>query len=229
MMNPSERDLSLRRKLIETCRDLEKRGLNQGTAGNLSARLGAGPSDGFLITPTALAYDVMQPSDIVHMRLDGSHAGRRSPSSEWRFHRDIFKARPEVGAVVHTHSGFSTALACQHRGIPAFHYMVALFGGSDIRCAEYATYGTQELSDRVLKALEGRLAALLGNHGLVVVGPSLERALALTVEAETLAMMYTRALQTGAPVLLPEAEILRVKEKFSTYGAGALPPKRVWD
>lgn len=215
--SPAELDLG--RKVIETCLELERRGLNQGTAGNVSVRLSADASDGFLITPTALPYVLMKPEDLVRMRMDGSSEGRLQPSSEWRFHLDIYRARPEVRAVIHTHSGYATTLACLRREIPPFHYMIALFGGSNIRCCEYATYGTQELSDHLLKALEGRRAALMGNHGLVVLGPGLQRALALTVEAETLAMMYWRAAQMGQPRLLSDPEIARVREKFATYGA----------
>lgn len=181
-------------------------------------RLGRDTEDGFLITPTAMPYDIMQPEDMSHMRFDGGRTGRHEPSSEWRFHLDVYRTRPDVGAVIHTHSGYATTLACLRRGIPAFHYMIALFGGSDIRCCDYATYGTQELSDLVLKALEGRCAALMGNHGLIVLGSTLQRALALTVEAETLAMMYWRAIQIAEPVRLPDAEISRVREKFAAYG-----------
>jgi L-fuculose-phosphate aldolase len=216
----SEQELALGRNIIETCLDLERRGLNQGTSGNVSVRLGPSAEDGFLVTPTAMPYDIMQPEDMVHMRFDGRRTGRREPSSEWRFHLDIYRTRPEVGAVIHTHSGYSTTLACLRRDIPAFHYMVAMFGGGDIRCSDYATYGTQELSALVLKALDGRSAALMGSHGLIVLGPGLKRALTLTVEAETLAMMYWRALQIGEPRLLSEAEIVRVREKFSGYGYG---------
>ncbi|MDD5304952.1 MAG: class II aldolase/adducin family protein [Elusimicrobia bacterium] len=216
----TEQELALGRQIIETCRDLERRGLNQGTSGNVSARLGPGAQDGFLITPTAMPYDVMQPGDMSRVRFDGGHSGRHEPSSEWRFHLDIYRTRPEAGAVIHTHSGYATTLACLRREIPAFHYMIALFGGSNIRCCEYATYGTQELSTLVLKALEGRSAALMGSHGLVVLGPSLPRALMLTVEAETLAMMYWRAAQMGAPRLLSEPQIAAVREKFATYGYG---------
>lgn len=225
-MNFSEQELALGRTIIETCRELERRGLNQGTSGNVSVRLGQGVEDGFLITPTAMPYDIMQPEDMAHMRFDGGSTGRHPPSSEWRFHLDIYRNRTEVGAVIHTHSGFSTTLACLGRGIPAFHYMIALFGGPDIRCSGYATYGTQELSDLALQALEGRGAALLGNHGLIVLGPSLQRALALTIEAETLAMMYWRALQLGEPRLLSEAEIARVREKFASYGYGGALKKQ---
>ena len=224
-MNFSEQELALGRNIIETCRDLERRGLNQGTSGNVSVRLGKNLDDGFLITPTAMPYDVMQPEDMAHMRFDGGKSGRHEPSSEWRFHLDVYRKRPEVAAVIHTHSGFSTTLACLRRGIPAFHYMVALFGGSDIRCSDYATYGTQELSDLVLKALEGRNAALMGSHGLIVLGPNLKRALALTVEAETLSMMYWRAIQIAEPRLLSDAEIALVREKFANYGYGGTAKK----
>lgn len=215
----TQTELELARAIIETCRDLERRGLNQGTSGNVSARLG----DGFLITPTAMPYDVMRPEDMARMTLDGKSTGRREPSSEWRIHLDIYRSRPETGAVVHTHSGYSTTLSCLRRDIPAFHYMIALFGGSNIRCCEYATYGTQELSTLLLKALEGRSAALMGSHGLIVLGPTLPRALALTIEAETLAMMYWRAVQMGQPRLLSDPQIKAVRDKFASYGYGGEP------
>lgn len=216
-MTPAE--LSLRRQVIETCRALERHGLNQGTSGNVSVRLSANPDDGFLLTPTALAYDEMQPEDIVHMHLDGSHRGPRQPSSEWRFHLDIMRARPDAGAIVHTHSAYATTLACLRRDIPAFHYLIALFGGNSIRCSGYATYGTQELSDHVLAALADRTAALMGNHGLIVLGPNLPKALALTVEAETLAKLYWQAIQVAEPVILPDDEIARVRAKIAAYGS----------
>lgn len=206
---------ALRRQIIATCLELDCRGLNQGTSGNVSARV----ADGFLLTPTALAYDRMKPADIVHLTLAGQPTGRRLPSSEWRFHLDLMRTRPEVGAIIHTHSAYATTLACLRRDIPAFHYLIALFGGNSIRCSGYATYGTPELSDHILRALEGRQAALIGNHGLIVTGPTLERALALTIEAETLAAMYWRALLVGEPVILPDTEIERVRRKFATYGS----------
>jgi L-fuculose-phosphate aldolase len=215
---------ALRRQIIATCLELDCRGLNHGTSGNVSARV----ADGFLLTPTALAYDRMKPADIVHLTLAGQPSGRRPPSSEWRFHLDLMRARPEVGAIIHTHSPFATTLACLRRDIPAFHYLIALFGGNSIRCSDYATYGTPELSHHILRALEGRQAALIGNHGLIVTGPTLERALALTIEAEALAAMYWRALQIGDPVILPDTEIERVRRKFVTYGSygtGAAAPR----
>lgn len=206
------------RAIIDACRELQRRGLNQGTAGNVSVR----SAGGFLITPTGKAYDSMKPADIVALDREGGIVGKGRPSSEWRLHRDVYSRRPEVGAVVHTHSGFATTLACLREKIPAVHYMMAFFGGDDIRCSGYATYGTQELSDRVLKALDGRKAALMGSHGLIVLGRDLAEALALTIEAENLAMLYWRTLQVRRPVVLPEAEISRVREKAlkSGYGKG---------
>ena len=207
-------DRALREAMIATARRMNATGLNQGTSGNLSLRV----EEGFLVTPTGMDYEALEPEDIVFMRMDGSHEGRRRPSSEWRFHRDILAARPEVGAVLHAHAMFCTTLACLHRGIPSFHYMVAVAGGMDIRCAPYATFGTEELSRHAVTALEKRKACLLANHGLIAVGTSLADALKRAVEVETLAAMYWRALQVGEPVLLSEAEMSVVLEKFKTYG-----------
>jgi L-fuculose-phosphate aldolase len=179
---------------------------------------------GFLVTPSALPYDRMGPADIVAMSADGrpveaaGAASRHAPSTEWRFHRDIYAARPEVGAVVHTHAPFATTLACLDREIPAFHYMVAKAGGADIRCAPYATFGTQALSDHVVAALVGRRACLMSHHGMVSVGPTLEAALGLAVDVEHLAEVYWRALQVGTPRLLEADEMQRVVRKFATYG-----------
>lgn len=212
----SKKELSLAAGIIRVCRELQARGLNQGTAGNVSVRL----PDGFLVTPSGMAYDVMRPADLVKVDLSGAPSGRRKPSSEWRLHLDAYKSRPEIGAVVHTHSGYATTLACLRRKIPAFHYVIAFFGGDDIRCSGYATYGTQELSDLVVEALRDRMAALMGSHGLIVLGQTLDKALALTVEAETLAMMYWRAIQAGEPVILPSEEIERVRRKAQASGYG---------
>jgi L-fuculose-phosphate aldolase len=188
--------------------------INRGKSGNVSARIGGG----FLITPTGLAYDAIRAEDIVEMTLEGEVRGSREPSSEWRFHRDIYVARPDASAIVHAHSTFATALACLGRGIPAFHYMVAVAGGSDIRCARYATFGTQELSDNALTAIAGRTACLLANHGMIAVGPSLDAALALAVEVEALAEQYWAALQVGEPNVLSEAEMAAVLHRFRSYG-----------
>ncbi len=199
-----------RRAIIDGCLAMNRLGINQGSSGNLSVRV----ADGFLVTPTSLPYDEMTPDDIVAMGFDGTYVGARRPSSEWRFHRDILRARPDVNVVLHTHAVHATALAVHGRGIPSFHYMVALAGGDSIRCAPYATFGTQELSDHALSALEGRLACLLANHGLIVLGGSVKAALALAVEVETLARQYLIAQQLGEPVILPPDEIARVAEKM---------------
>ncbi|KAA0676684.1 class II aldolase/adducin family protein [Roseomonas genomospecies 6] len=208
-----------RRSIIDTCLAMNGAGINQGASGNLSVRV----EDGFLITPSSLPYDETTPEDIVEMGFDGTYVGRRRPSSEWRFHRDILKARPDADVVLHAHSTFATALAVHGRGIPSFHYMVALAGGDSIRCAPYATFGTQELSDHAVAALDGRLACLLANHGMIVLGKTLKGALALAVEVETLARQYLYAHLLGEPVILPPEEIERVAEKMRRMKYG-LPP-----
>jgi L-fuculose-phosphate aldolase len=204
----------LRQALLDTVCRLSAEALNRGTAGNASVLF----SDGFLITPTGLPCEDSKPEDMVPMRLDGTWSGARAPSSEWRFHRDIYARRPEAGAVIHCHSAFATALACQGRDIPSFHYMIARFGGSTLRCAPYATFGTQELSDHALAALEGRCACLLGNHGMLVFGRDLAHTLDLAVELETLCEQYWRTVQLGPPRLLQEAEMETVLAKFASYG-----------
>ena len=207
----------LAEQVLATVRAMNASGINRGSAGNVSAR--CAPGDGaFMVTPTGMAYAACSADDMVRVGADGTPSGRRKPSSEWRFHRDIYAARPEAGAVVHTHSPFATALACQEQGIPAFHYMVARFGGADVRCADYATFGTQELSDAIIQALAGRNACLMAHHGMVVFGRDCEQALALAVELETLCEQYWRVLQLGTPRLLAAEEMQRVLEKFAGYG-----------
>ena len=204
----------LRQAIIATALRMNALGINQGKAGNVSARF----DDGYLVTPSGLAYDETSPADIVRMDFTGIAAGTCRPSSEWRFHQDIYVARPEVNAVVHTHSPYATTLACMGLEVPAFHYMVAVAGGKSIRCAPYATFGTQALSDHAVAALHDRKACLLANHGLIAVGPSLKDALALAVEVEALCGQYWRVLQIGKPILLADAEMDVVLEKFRTYG-----------
>jgi L-fuculose-phosphate aldolase len=213
----TDAELTLRQQMVRTCRKMNETGINQGTAGNLSVRFG----DGFLITPSSLPYDGMEPDDLVEMGWDGTYAGRR-PSSEWRFHRDILKARPDVNVVLHCHSAFATSVACHHRTIPAFHYMVGVMGGNTLRCARYATFGTQALSDAAIEALEGRMACLLGQHGQISLGTTLEGALWMAVEVETLTRMYVQALALGEPPVLPEEEMERViaQMKRMSYGLG---------
>ena len=209
---------ALRDAIIRTALAMNAAGINRGKAGNVSARWRDEGFDGFLITPSGLPYARTTPSDIVAMTLDGKSLGARTPSSEWRFHRDIYGARPEVGAIVHTHAPFATTLACHDRGIPAFHYMVAVAGGEDIRCAPYATFGIQALSDHALAALTDRRACLLAHHGMIALGKALDEALALAVEVETLAEMYWRALQLGEPARLSAPEMAVVLGKFASYG-----------
>jgi L-fuculose-phosphate aldolase len=212
-------DHDLRAGIVMTCREINRNGLNQGTAGNVSHRV----PGGMLITPTSLPYDRMTPEDIVHMDFDGSYEGRHRPSSEWRFHRDILKARDDVNVVLHTHSVFCATLAVHERDIPSFHYMVAVAGGNDIRCSPYACFGTQELSERALAALDGRFACLLGHHGLIVIAKTFEHALWLAVEVETLAKMYVHALAIGEPPRLGEAEMAQVHEQIRRMSYGQAP------
>lgn len=202
-------------KLAEAARRTVSLGLNSGRAGNLSLRLGAG----FLITPSGLPNEALEPEQMVRVDMDGRYRGSFKPSSEWRIHRDIYRARPEVGAVVHAHSPYAVSLACLRRPIPPFHYMVAVAGGRDIPCADYATFGTEALSKAVLAALDGRRACLMANHGQIAVGTDLEAALALAVEVEALAAQYWRASLMGKPVLLNDAEMEEVLQRFHSYGA----------
>jgi L-fuculose-phosphate aldolase len=208
-------DKELRDAVIAGCREVVQRGLAFGTSGNVSVRR---DEQCFFVSPTGMSYDSLEPDDIPLVDMDGRWFGRRRPSSEWRFHRDVFRSRPEVGAIVHTHSPKATSLACTGRGIPAFHYMVAVAGGPDIRCAPYHTFGTQELSDAALAALDGRKTCLLANHGVIAVGADLPAALALAAEVENLAAQYCMALVLGKVRLLDETEMNRVLEKFRTYG-----------
>lgn len=207
-------DEALRAKIIRTALKMNSLGINQGKSGNVSARI----DTGFLVTPTGIAYEDTKPEQIVAMRMDGSHDGEVLPSSEWRFHRDIYAARSDVGAIVHTHAAYATTLACLDRAIPPFHYMVAAAGGKDIPCAPYATFGTVELSAHAVAALRDRNACLLSHHGMIACGTDLEKALALAVEVESLAKMYWQALQVGEPVLLSDTEMATVLAKFSSYG-----------
>lgn len=210
-------ELQLRRDIVAACRAMNAMGINQGTSGNISARYG----DNMLITPSGMPYEEMAPKDIVPMTLTGdygSYQGDNVPSSEWRFHLDIMQARPEVGSVVHTHSTYATTLAICGKKIPAVHYMIAAAGGPSVRVAPYATYGTKELSQNALEALEGRTCCLLANHGMIATGVNLKRAMWLAVELETLAKQYYLTLAIGKPQILSASEIGHVVEKFRNYG-----------
>lgn len=212
----------LRRDIVAQARAMNALGINQGTSGNVSARYG----DTMLITPSATPYDDMQPDDLAAMPLaaDGDWSGPLKPSTEWRFHRDILRARPDAGAVIHTHATYCTALAIARREIPAIHYMIAAFGGPTIRCAPYALYGTPDLAALALTALEGRAACLLANHGMIVLGPTLAKAMWLAVELETLAKQYCLALQLGTPHILTDAQIAETLRGFATYGLQTSDP-----
>ena len=203
-----------RQQLIAAALAMQASGLNRGTAGNISLRA----DDGFYITPTGMPYAALTAADIPHMTLAGTISGQRKPSSEWRLHRDLYAARPHVGAVVHAHSPFAVSLACLRCDIPPFHYMIARFGGDTVRCSRYEIFGSQELSAAALDAMTDRHACLLANHGLLVAGRDLEQALALAGELEELCEQYWRACQLGTPVLLSPAEMAAVGEKFSSYG-----------
>lgn len=209
-------DLKQRQKLIRAYRKLITLGLNRGTSGNCSVRLE--PTHKFLITPSGVPLEKMTPVSIVQMGLDGIVDGNGKPSSEWRFHCDILKHRPDAQAVVHTHSVAATALACLHQEIPAFHYMVAAAGGDSIRCAPYALFGTQELSDGALLALQDRKACLMANHGVIALGRDLHEAVQIAQEVENLAEQYLKALSVGKPHILSGAEMDAILEKFKNYG-----------
>lgn len=205
---------ALRTELIEACRNMNKLGINKGTAGNISVRHG----DGFLISPTGIPYDKLQPEHVVAMSWDATYEGEVQPSSEWRFHRDILRARPDLNAVVHTHSTQATALSVMGRDIPAIHYVIAAAGGSSIRCAPYELFGTQELADQVVIALKDRRACLMAHHGVITGHVNIARALALAVTVEELATQYLLCLPIGEPPVLSEAQIAEVLIKFKTYG-----------
>lgn len=214
-MKKQEREL--RQAIIAKCCWMNAAGLNQGTSGNVSVRYGKK----MLITPSAIPYEAIEPEMIAAMVIAGDYGeweGPLQPSTEWRFHLDIMKSRPEVGAIVHTHATFATVLAIARREIPACHYMIAAFGGNNIRCAEYATYGTKELSRNALKALEGRTACLLANHGLIATGPSLDKAMWAAVELETIARQYYYALALDGIAILSDDQIEDTKKGFATYG-----------
>ena len=214
---PAPDETATRRSLVEAARSLSALGLTHGTSGNLSVRWGAG----LLITPSGLPYDRMEPESIVPLSMEGTTDHALAPSSEWRFHRDILRARPEVNAVVHAHPIHATAFAMCRREIPAVHYMIAAAGGPTVRCSGYATFGTPELSALALEALADRTCCLLANHGIIATGPDLGRAMWLAVELETLCHQYAVALGVGAPVVLPDDEIARNVERFRSYGPGA--------
>lgn len=211
-----------REQLLDISRQLAVLGLNRGTSGNASVRVdNQNGQAGFLITPSGMAVDKMAASDLVWMDFTGHATAGGQPSSEWRFHLDILSHRPEVNAVIHTHSMFATALSALRRDMPAFHYMIALAGGDSIRCAPYALFGSQQLSNYALAALKARKACLLANHGLIAVGETLDKALNIAQEVEILCEQYMQVLQVGKPHILTEQDMREVLDKFRGYGAWA--------
>lgn len=205
----------IRNQIIESVRSFTAHGLGVGTAGNLSART----EKGFIVTPTGVSYSELAPDLLVEMNLSGEViGGHLKPSSEWRFHCDIYREREEAGAIVHVHSPYATALACKRQSIPAFHYMVAIAGGDSIRCADYATFGTAELSEHVVEAIKDRKACLMANHGLIAFDKDVPRAFKMAQEVEELSKQYFFTLQLGEAVILDDAEMNTVVGKFSTYG-----------
>ncbi len=209
---------SVRQQIIDACLQMNATGLNQGTSGNISVRVGAR----LLITPTSIPYEQMSTEMIASIDLSADMTdaweGEAKPSSEWRFHWKILKNRPEFNAVVHAHPSYCTTLAILRKPIPACHYMVAAFGGADVKCSDYSAYGTEELADMALQAIEDRSACLLANHGMITAGESLEKAMWRAVELETLARQYWQALQAGAPVILSQKQIDETLARFAGYG-----------
>lgn len=219
-MSDDRHERELRDSLLEIVKRLEDKGYNHGSSGNVSCRLG----QDFLITPAGANSANLTAERMVRLRSDGSQVGEGVPSSEWHMHLAIMRAKPEVNAVIHTHADCCVALSCLGKPIPAFHYMVAGFGGNDIPCASYATFGTPELAESAIAALSDRKGCLLANHGMIVVGNDLEAVFGLTVKMETLARQYILACQVGAPTIIPDAEMRRVKTQYASYGKTRLPP-----
>ena len=215
----------LREELVATARRMSDLGLTPGMSGNVSVRTPAG----LLVTPSGMPYGELVPDDAVEVKRDGSaRPGQRTPTSEWQLHRDILGARPDVQAIVHTHSLFCTTISCLRRDIPAIHYMVVLAGGDAIPCAEYATFGSAQLAQNAVSALRGGNACLLANHGMVALGSSLAHALRLAAEVETLASQYWHAAQLGTPHVLDGEELHKVRAQFAGYGQAKPRAKRSW-
>ena len=206
--------ISDRKQVVELARKLDGIGLNRGTSGNCSVRT----KRGFLITPSGMGVADLSPARIVEMNLKGETLSDGQPSSEWRFHKDIYAEKNNVDVVVHVHSCHATALSCFRKDIPAFHYMIAVAGGNSIKCAPYALFGSQSLSDNALVALEKRKACLLSNHGMIATGQSIDGTLALAIEVESLCEQYLMALQAGSPILLTTSEMREVMQQFKGYG-----------
>ncbi len=212
---PQSPEDQVRIELFQASARLVELGLNRGASGNCAIRLDSGK---FMITPSGIPTEKLSAADMVKMSLTGDTLSAGKPSSEWRFHRDIFEQRLEINAIVHTHSSYATAFACLRQDLPAFHYMIAVAGGGSIRCAPYALFGSQALSDAAIDALQDRKACLLANHGVIATGANLQQAVALAVEVETLCQQYILALRAGAPCILSDKEMAEVLAQFEGYG-----------
>ncbi len=212
-MNAAE-EAALRARMLAAARRLIELGLNRGTSGNLAVRCG----EGLLVTPSGIPVDAMSSEMMVMLDFSGNANSNFKPTSEWRLHRDILAAHPDIGAIVHTHSMFATSFACLHHDIPPFHYMIAVAGGDTIRCAPYALFGSKELSGAALAALDGRNACLLAHHGMIALGRDLDHAISVAEEVESLCEQYWRVLQVGEPRLLTAAQMRDVLEQFKDYG-----------
>lgn len=212
-------EFDLRKTMLDVVTKLEEKGFNHGSSGNVSCRI----DDDVLVTPTGGNSANMTSERLVRLDRHGETIGGGIPSSEWHMHLAILNAYPDVQAVIHTHADSCVALSCLAKSIPAFHYMIGSFGGNDVLCAPYATFGTRALADGAVAALKDRKACLLANHGMIVAGISLQQALDLTVKLETLARQYILARQAGEPVILPDDEIARVLERYKGYGRSRLP------
>lgn len=210
-------EAALRSGMVTAACQLISAGLNRGTSGNIGVRLG----ENLLVTPSGVPVDAMTPENMVELDFSGNTKDNIKPTSEWRIHRDILAARPDVNAIVHTHATYATVLACQHLDIPPFSYMIATAGGDTIRCSPYALFGTQELSDHALTALQDRKACLLAHHGMIALGASLNEALSVAIEVESLCEQYWRVLQIGEPQILSDAQMQEVIEAFKGYGQWA--------
>lgn len=206
-------------RIIQAARTLVTNGMNRGSSGNISIRstLATDMAKGFMITPSGIAPNCMTPDTICLMTMSGENRSNGTPSSEWRIHRDIYMARPDIHAIVHTHSPFATTLACMQQEVPPFHYMIAVTGGNTLPCAPYALFGSQELSDKVLSTLENQYACLMAHHGMIALGHNLEHAMSIAIEVESLCEQYWHILQTGQIRLLSDAQMAQVHEKFRDY------------
>ena len=216
------KNLDLRNQIIEYSLKLNSTNLSPLRSGNISLRAKKDNKDGYLITPSGKKYETLKPEDIVFMGLNEEEKNDtgNNPSSEWRFHRDIYVNKNDAQAIVHAHSPHATAVSSHGKPIPPFHYMIALVGGEDIKCADYATFGTEELSNNIINALENRSACLMSNHGQVAFGKNLDQAFELAQEVENICHQYTIALKLGKPKILSFEEMKKVLDKAKNYKKG---------